>query len=121
MIIDRTAIANSYMPPKRDEPPVDTPVQTEAQQLNPTTEETTTEERAAPATQENVVEEFEPATVAQPEPCDCVHIVVEGDTLWDIAERYTGNAFNYPELAKRSRIKNPHRIYPGDRVRIIIR
>ena len=56
-----------------------------------------------------------------PEACDCTHIVVKGDTLWDIAQLYTGNAFNYPELAKLSGIKNPHRIYPGNRVRIIIR
>lgn len=56
-----------------------------------------------------------------PEPCDCTHIVVPGDTLWDIAEHYTGNAFNYPELARRSGIRNPDRIYPGDKVRIIIR
>lgn len=59
-----------------------------------------------------------PATV---EPCDCTHIVVKGDTLWDIAERYTRNAFNYHELARRSGIRNPDRIYPGDKVRIIIR
>lgn len=59
-----------------------------------------------------------PATV---EPCDCTHIVVKGDTLWDIAEHYTRNAFNYHELARRSGIRNPDRIYPGDKVRIIIR
>ncbi len=63
----------------------------------------------------------DPAANSGPEPCDCTHIVVKGDTLWDIAERYTGDAFNYPQLARRSGIKNPHRIYPGDRVRIIIR
>ena len=55
------------------------------------------------------------------EPCDCTHIVVPGDTLWDIAEHYTGNAFNYHDLAKRSGISNPDRIYPGNKVRIIIR
>jgi nucleoid-associated protein YgaU/chemotaxis signal transduction protein len=56
-----------------------------------------------------------------PEPCECLHIVVKGDTLWDIAERYTHNAFNYPELARRSGIRNPDLIYPGDKVRIIVR
>lgn len=61
-----------------------------------------------------------PATTGL-EPCDCTHTVVPGDTLWDIAEHYTGNAFNYPDLARRSGIKNPDLIYPGDRVRIIIR
>ncbi len=80
---------------------------------------TPTEEVTAATEGETVVPD--PATSSGPEPCDCTHIVVKGDTLWDIAERYTGDAFNYPQLARRSGIKNPHRIYPGDRVRIIIR
>ena len=55
------------------------------------------------------------------EPCECVHLVVRGDTLWSIARRYTGNAYNYPLLARQSGIENPDRIYPGDRIRITIR
>ncbi len=47
------------------------------------------------------------------------HIVVKGDTLWDIAAKYLTNPFRYPELAKLSRIKDPHWIYPGDLIRII--
>lgn len=47
-----------------------------------------------------------------------VHIVVKGDTLWDIAQRYVHDPFLYPELANLSNIKNPHLIYPGNRVRI---
>lgn len=47
------------------------------------------------------------------------HIVVKGDTLWHIAERYVNNPFLFPELARLSNIKNPDLIYPGDRVRII--
>ena len=54
-------------------------------------------------------------------PCQCEHIVVRGDTLWSIAMRYTGNAFNYPLLARQSGIDNPDLIYPGDRIRITIR
>ncbi|MDH5325515.1 MAG: LysM peptidoglycan-binding domain-containing protein [Gammaproteobacteria bacterium] len=49
-----------------------------------------------------------------------IHIVVKGDTLWDIARRYVRNPWLYPELAKLSRIKNPHLIYPGDQVRIVV-
>jgi chemotaxis signal transduction protein len=63
---------------------------------------------------------FDPARVP-PEPCECLHIVVRGDTLWSIARRYTGNAYNYPLLAKQSGIHNPDLIYPGDRIRITIR
>ncbi len=49
---------------------------------------------------------------------EVVHVVVKGDTLWAIAKKYVNNPFLYPELARLSNIKNPHRIYPGNRVRI---
>ena len=49
---------------------------------------------------------------------EVVHVVVKGDTLWAIAKKYVKNPFLYPELARLSNIKNPHRIYPGNRVRI---
>ncbi len=49
---------------------------------------------------------------------EVVHIVVKGDTLWAIAKKYVHDPFRYPELARLSRIKNPDRIYPGNRVRI---
>jgi len=48
------------------------------------------------------------------------HVVVKGDTLWDIAEVYVKNPFRYPELAKLSNIKDPDLIYPYDLVRIHI-
>lgn len=48
-----------------------------------------------------------------------IHVVVKGDTLWDIAERYLGNPFRYPELASLSNIRDPDWIYPGDVVRIV--
>jgi len=46
------------------------------------------------------------------------HRVVSGDTLWGIAADYLGDPFQYPELARLSRIRNPDLIYPGDIVRI---
>ncbi len=64
-----------------------------------------TEIHAPPARKERVVKEI-------------IHIVVKGDTLWAIAKKYVNNPFLYPELARLSNIKNPHRIYPGNRVRI---
>jgi len=54
----------------------------------------------------------------QPGYHEFVHIVVKGDTLWDIAKKYLKNPFRYPELARLSEIKNPDLIYPGDTVRI---
>jgi len=52
---------------------------------------------------------------------EILHIVVKGDTLWDIAARYLGDPFLFPELAKLSRINDPDLIYPGDLIRIIIK
>lgn len=57
-------------------------------------------------------------TQSQPGYREFVHIVVKGDTLWDIAKKYLKNPFRYPELARLSEIKNPDLIYPGDTVRI---
>jgi nucleoid-associated protein YgaU len=51
---------------------------------------------------------------------EVTHIVVKGDTLWDIANRYINDPFRYPELARLSKIRNPDLIYPGDRVHIRI-
>lgn len=49
-----------------------------------------------------------------------VHIVVKGDTLWHIANRYVNNPWRYPELARLSKIKNPDLIYPGQKIIIIL-
>jgi chemotaxis signal transduction protein/LysM repeat protein len=54
-------------------------------------------------------------------PAARTYVVVRGDTLWDIAKKHAGDASRYPELAKRSSIGNPHRIHPGDVVRIELR
>ncbi len=51
---------------------------------------------------------------------EIVHVVARGDTLWDIAQRYVDDPWRYPELAENSEIHDPDRIYPGDKVRIII-
>ncbi len=43
------------------------------------------------------------------------YIVVPGDTLWSIAERYTDSPWRWPDLwnFNRDQIRNPHLIYPG--------
>lgn len=52
--------------------------------------------------------------LVNPPPYVKQHVVVRGDTLWDISSRYLNNPWLYPELARRSEIINPNRIYPGD-------
>ena len=47
-----------------------------------------------------------------------IHVVVKGDTLWDISEAYLGTPWVWPPIWKDNGedIANPHRIYPGDRI-----
>ncbi len=48
-----------------------------------------------------------------------VHVVEEGDTLWDIARRYLNNSFLWPQLwESNEHIINPHWIYPQDQILI---
>ncbi len=47
------------------------------------------------------------------------HIVVKGDTLWDVTRHYLDNPFFWPKVWQYNpQINNPHRIYPGDTIRI---
>jgi chemotaxis signal transduction protein/nucleoid-associated protein YgaU len=45
-----------------------------------------------------------------------VYLVVEGDTLWSISKRFTGNPLNYPRIAGENRIADPDLIFPGQKI-----
>lgn len=55
-------------------------------------------------------------------PEEDIHTVQEGDTLWDISERYFGEPWHWPELwSYNPEITNPHWIYPLDHIRLSTR
>ena len=46
------------------------------------------------------------------------YTVVKGDTLWDIADAYTNNPYDYHLVAEGNRVINPDLIEPGLRLRL---
>ena len=50
------------------------------------------------------------------------YTVQKGDTLWDLSRKFSDSAWLWPEMwQENSQIANPHRIYPGERIRLFRR
>lgn len=62
----------------------------------------------------------EPEPEAEPEPKVEFYEIVSGDTLGGIAKKYYGKASAYMKIfeANRDIIKDPNKIYPGQKIRI---
>ena len=82
------------------------------EKMSPNPEEIKKEEKKV------VIKVYTPQAVKKKIKPLIIHTVIKGDTLWAITKKYINNPFRYPELAALNKIKNPHRIYPGDQVQI---
>ncbi len=50
------------------------------------------------------------------------YIIQKGDTLWDLSEKFSDTPWQWPDLWKENeQIKNPHLIYPGQKIRLLHR
>jgi hypothetical protein len=48
-----------------------------------------------------------------------VHLVQQGDTLWDLCDQYFHNPWEWPTVwSYNPQVQNPHWIYPGDQLRL---
>lgn len=74
---------------------------------------------AAPAAEaQQVARDSSAAADSTKAPGTVLHTVKRGDTLWDIAKAYLGDAFKWPELFRSNsgRVRNPNLIYPGQQL-----
>ncbi len=47
------------------------------------------------------------------------YTVQKGDTLWDLSRKFSDSAWLWPEMWRENdQIANPHRIFPGERIRL---
>ena len=50
------------------------------------------------------------------------YTIQKGDTLWDLSHRFSDSTWLWPDLwQKNSQLYNPHRIYPGQKIRLLLK
>ncbi len=60
----------------------------------------------------------EPLSVVETE-TGFYYTVQEGDTLWDLSQRFNDSPWQWPDLwSKNIKVSNPHLIYPGQKIRL---
>ncbi len=61
------------------------------------------------------------ATPAAAQDIPATHTVRRGDTLWDLAGRYLGDPFLWPQIFRLNTdvVEDPHWIYPGEVLRLV--
>lgn len=57
-----------------------------------------------------------PSTKRESKSSGGTYTVKKGDTLWSISKRMTGNGENYKTIAKKNNIKDPNKIYVGQKL-----
>jgi len=95
------------------------PTKSDPVQSTPATSAPATETPAAAAPATTAPAATAPETKAsEPPKTPTTHVVVAGDTLWDLAKTYYGNARQWRKLLAANHNIKPHHLTVGEKLRI---